>query len=1099
LLIEGALSKDFSRAGVSIEKLVLKYGTIAEHILTLGTCATFGGIFRESGYANSTGLHFEGERKIETYKRPKEHYAYTVHNGCTRNEYFEYKVDAHNFGSLEGCMFYEHGCKAPYTQASCNKTLCNEVSSKTRVGHLCLGCMEPNFPQDDFFVTKKNMSIPQNLPLGVSKRAYLTLAGVAKAFKIERYIDEVIEFLERNVLSHTKKLFSMRNTLRAMKRATLLLTLLFLELMGDVVPNDLPYYKHKDEAVEIIYTKENLPFAVHSASLQKRLHKSYEELYGWELDETLYIGLASHHNQIANGFSSQWPNNRQINYIGGTQLVDEFATTSWLDGLLYHESAHNYQTNVKASGVSQFLHTIFANGSFFIPFFTVPNLVENPFMLEGNAVLNESWHGNGGRLYSGRNKAQTIIMAKAGKLTPQNLYNLSLEYPYYSDFWYTQGGFYYLFLAQKYGLERSNSYFKNNSVDFYWPFFTNSAMRRSIGVDFEESLLEFADEYKALANDFEMAEGEKIASSKFFYQLGSDSDEIFFLINRSGVEVPELVVINKRERSVKTKRDSWIPSKVIKDGANYYTQASAHTSPTRIYQGLYDSKRRIKKDTESKMIQGYLRDARAVYFDVLRSFEEPHLYIAEEFYGIVNSSVFIDKDDNLYYFRQSKKRRTLYKNKTPLLTYEGFYGVVMDVDSEGGVCFVANSQNGATLYRHKNGKTTRLTKADNIVEAKLLSDTELLIVAQNADEYSYLIAPIDESEADVYETKLFFEDESYYGTKADSARKYELGLEDSYNSLFEMNFGGSDLFMLTQDSKLSGSISLNFADPLEQNRASLYFLRDERERDIAGLSYSNNRYLLEYSIKAYKTMQNRSQTPMRESGVTLDATLPLYKSGYSNISLRASYSQDYELSSRDPISIAISLSQSYRYGVSMYDNYQNGVTLYNSQLNKNSIYGANYTLKHDLINEFYLGFEAKYSAATADITELNSGVKISNTQSNFSQDISTIVSASLDRSYYLKEGGYAGVNITKVLNFSKYFFTTPLSLQREALYAKYRSYALKDFAYDREIFSEITVGATISSVFFNKVAVPISIEYIYNNASFLQESSRLRFLVDLAF
>lgn len=231
LLIEGALSKEFSRAGVCIEKLVHKYGAIAQHVVTLGTCATFGGIFRESAYAQTTGLHFDQEKKIQTYKdleqktislsgcpshpellantlyalkkqqqlsldlynRPKEYYCYTVHNGCTRNEYFEYKIDTHNFGSLEGCMFYDHGCKAPYTQASCNKILWNEVSSKTRVGHPCLGCTEPNFPQGNFFVTKKNMGIPQNLPLGVPKRAYLTLAGIAKAFTIERLQKKLLD------------------------------------------------------------------------------------------------------------------------------------------------------------------------------------------------------------------------------------------------------------------------------------------------------------------------------------------------------------------------------------------------------------------------------------------------------------------------------------------------------------------------------------------------------------------------------------------------------------------------------------------------------------------------------------------------------------------------------------------------------------------------------------------------------------------------------------------------------------------------------------------------------------------------------------------
>ena len=35
------------------------------------------------------------------------------------------------------------------------------------------------------------MGIPANLPIGVGKRAYLTLAGVTKAFKIKRLEDDL--------------------------------------------------------------------------------------------------------------------------------------------------------------------------------------------------------------------------------------------------------------------------------------------------------------------------------------------------------------------------------------------------------------------------------------------------------------------------------------------------------------------------------------------------------------------------------------------------------------------------------------------------------------------------------------------------------------------------------------------------------------------------------------------------------------------------------------------------------------------------------------------------------------------------------------------
>ncbi len=229
-LIDGTLEDGHKKADVDIKHIIEKYGTKAKKIITVGTCASYGGIFlnnEESKY----GLHFrqtqphnryeklkektinisgcpihpeilvntlynikkEYKLTLDQYLRPKEFYATTIHNGCTRNEYFEYKIDNHNFGNIEGCMFYDHGCQGPYTNGSCNKILWNEVNSKTRVGHPCMGCTEPTFPKENLFETKKNMGIPQNLPLGVPKRAYLSLAGVAKAFKIERFEKKLMD------------------------------------------------------------------------------------------------------------------------------------------------------------------------------------------------------------------------------------------------------------------------------------------------------------------------------------------------------------------------------------------------------------------------------------------------------------------------------------------------------------------------------------------------------------------------------------------------------------------------------------------------------------------------------------------------------------------------------------------------------------------------------------------------------------------------------------------------------------------------------------------------------------------------------------------
>ncbi|MDM5263948.1 hydrogenase [Sulfurovum sp. XTW-4] len=233
LILEGSFQEEgFLKSGVEVSSIIKHYANKAKHIISVGTCATFGGIFKQKNPEAISGFCFNAEEKTERYNayasklislpgcpmhpkwlsyvllmisgkkdipidnlhRPVELYGYTVHMGCTRNEYFEWKIDTKTFGLKEGCLFYETGCRGPYTRGSCNKILWNDINSKTRAGTPCFGCTEPNYPQESFFETKTNMGIPDKMPLGVSKRAYLTLTSVAKSFTIKRFSERLMEY-----------------------------------------------------------------------------------------------------------------------------------------------------------------------------------------------------------------------------------------------------------------------------------------------------------------------------------------------------------------------------------------------------------------------------------------------------------------------------------------------------------------------------------------------------------------------------------------------------------------------------------------------------------------------------------------------------------------------------------------------------------------------------------------------------------------------------------------------------------------------------------------------------------------------------------------
>ena len=236
LIVEGTYDPLMQRAGKNLKELLNHYMKDTKQIIAVGSCASFGGIFKASAPQRSSGLLFDGDSDVvefEKYRdkiinisgcpihpewlayalkmflnsikieldslhRPIELYSSLAHHGCTRNEYFEWKVDAKSFGQKEGCLFYEQGCRAPMTHSSCNKILWNEESSKTRIGTPCFGCTESDFPRDNLFSTKTNMSIPQDVPVGVPKRSYLTMAGIAKTFHIKRLEGKLIDYKTDN-------------------------------------------------------------------------------------------------------------------------------------------------------------------------------------------------------------------------------------------------------------------------------------------------------------------------------------------------------------------------------------------------------------------------------------------------------------------------------------------------------------------------------------------------------------------------------------------------------------------------------------------------------------------------------------------------------------------------------------------------------------------------------------------------------------------------------------------------------------------------------------------------------------------------------------
>lgn len=860
-----------------------------------------------------------------------------------------------------------------------------------------------------------------------------------------------------------------------------------------VVPDD--YYISKDDNLSYIYSKEYREILPKIKEYQEDIISNYEREYGYKLDEKLYVGLASFKNQIANGFSTQIPFNSQILYGAGAGYIDYFCFSSWLKTLIIHETSHNFQVNPKENNLSKISHKILGNSSLgfvsILPLFPIPNITESPFILEGNAVMNESRYSNGGRLFSGYALAEVISSAKAGKITPELMYNSTLSFPYGEHF-YIIGGFFQQFLLKRYGIDRVNSYFKTYATQPF-PFFTNWVFKEQFGEDFETLLDKFVEDIKKEHKDFKSTNGEIISKSKIFVPLNADKNEIYTLVSDKK-SAPKILKVDKRSNRVDYLDGSWRIGEIFKRGQAYYSQSSAKTSPTKITMGLFDRDGYLIEGTDGKVVQGYTSNNKMVYFDILSSLETPQVYIDGEFYSQSHSSVYVNRDD-LYYFRQYGEKRILYKNREALFEYKGYYGFVVDISNEGTIYFIAPSKDGSSLYSLEGGVSRRVLYGDDIIDFKLLNRNEGVVATIGEDGYSYKLVSL----AKAIETKPYqFKIKQYIKEKPKVYKKRERIKVEEYNSLGELKYSSLNQVMsYATDSGFGLDIKLNFIDPLMQN--SLYIpISFNENRTIAGINYENVAYPIEFGGGVYGVYKSENiYSDLRDYGLDFYLKYPFLAKGYWRGSTELSYTRAYDNIYRKPLTLSLDISNNKKFGLSKYTNRANELSLFISRDRDSHIFGASYIFEHDMPWQSYLGVRGEYLKSDKVSPFLEKGIEVGYRLNNLQSDRGVVDIPTFKDIAYADEVKVGEISLKKVFDGSIYNFSFPISIQRESIYLKERFYKIDFNKKIAKNYNETVVGVESDLLFLHKIPIPMTIEYLYN--SNIKDSEQIRFLFGIRY
>ena len=668
-------------------------------------------------------------------------------------------------------------------------------------------------------------------------------------------------------------------------------------------PDDGPYRRLRFGRTLYVYHAGARDVIPDLAAYTQAYRDLYDHSFGWKLDEEQSLILLSPHTQVANGFATMQPNLKTAWYGSGPDLMESAAASSWLQLLAAHETSHLYQLNAKAP-LSAALKTVFGSTPVITPLIWPVFLLPNEFLplsfAEGNAVLNESRVNQGGRLHSGEERAQVLRLVAAGQFTPGRLINHEFRFPFrHAD--YALGSYFQAHLAGKYGVERTNLFFRAHAEHWLNPLRINATFRTHFGQSFYQEVREATRGLERLAEHQVIADGEWLTPATFVRDLNHDHDRVWWLTN-PGYRTSTLHVMNKATREIVSRDLNLLAGKVFWDGDRPLTSSTNQNDLHHQTFGLY-AENAILEPTGQNEVVTDVRGGHRVGFDARDAWRDPRIVRDGEPFEVGHSNPVLDDAGHVYFFRQHGADRLLYRDHELLTKFAGRYAKITEVDGKGAVWFIGATTYGSSLFKFFANEVTRAVASDAVLDARRLDDGHALLSEVDADGGHVVVAPLIVRSERPAVYAYPFASESLNPrpvlTEAEVARD-----ERAYSAFRELRFSQAAL-----GAELSGyggtaaGATLVFTDPLEFNQLAAGASYSAYGSRTATAEYAYSRFLprliarYTYGDYRYRLIDGHERTIDQEAdlGVSLNVLRRgIYDAGVEALGLIARDGGDAE-------------------------------------------------------------------------------------------------------------------------------------------------------------------------------------------------------------